>query len=198
VLAEYIQKDIKPDARLLDLGAGYCFFINTIRAGKKHAVDQFDELKAYAAPDVQAHVGSCTDLHVFADDYFDVVFASNLFEHLSRPELEQTLAEIKRVLKVGGALIVLQPNFRYAYREYFDDYTHVAIFTEKSLADLLVVHDFKIKKNVARLVPFTADSPLPVIKALLRWYLRSPFRPLAKQMYIVAEHIRKGAGGVER
>lgn len=198
VLAGYIQRDIRPDACVLDLGAGYCSFINNIRAREKHALDRSEGITAYAEPDVHVHVRSCTNLRIFAEGYFDVVFASNLFEHLNQAEIAQTLAEITRILKVGGTLILLQPNFKYAYREYFDDYTHVTIFTEKSLVDLLVAHGFGIIKQVARLVPFSTDSRFPVIKGLLWLYLRSPIRPLAKQMYVVARNMRTGVGNVGR
>lgn len=194
VLAKYIQRDVNPDGCLLDLGAGYCFFINNIRAQEKHAVDSFDEIKTYAARDVQTHICSCTNLTDFNDNYFDTVFISNLLEHLSWQEVEQTLSEIKRVLKEKGKLIILQPNFKYAYREYFDDFTHIAIFTEKSLTDLLATYNFKIIKRIARFVPFSVDSRLPIIKPVLWLYLRSPIRPLAKQMYIVVEN-RKGEIG---
>lgn len=191
-LTKYIQKDINPEGRLLELGAGYCHFINKVQAREKHALDRFEEVRRYAAPEVRTHIGSCTRLTACEDNYFDAVFASNLFEHLTRPEFDETLREVQRVLKPDGTLIILQPNFKYAYREYFDDYTHTAVFTETSLADSLAAHGFTIRKVVRRLVPFSVySSSLPVFKPLLWLYLRSPIRPLAAQMYVVAENAKR-------
>ena len=59
------------------------------------------------------------------------------FEHLDRGDLLATLGEMRRVLRGGGRLILVQPNFRLRPHEYFDDYTHVAVFTDRSLPDML-------------------------------------------------------------
>ena len=90
-----------------------------------------------AAAHVQAELGDCTDLSRFDDGQFDVVFASNLLEHLDRAVTGKLLAESARVLRDGRQLILLQPNFRLNPGGYFDDYTHVTIYTDRSLADYL-------------------------------------------------------------
>src|SRR5262245_62085416 len=123
-LAAYIQKDIPAGSTVLDLGAGYCGFINSIQASKKIAVDFSPDAKKYAASNVEFFVSSAVDLSPVPDGTVDAVFASNLFEHLSREELTKTLSEVRRILKSRGRLILLQPNFYYAYREYFHDHTH--------------------------------------------------------------------------
>lgn len=187
ILVKYIQKDIPDQACVLDAGAGYCHFINNICAQEKHALDIFEDIVNYAGEGVVAHVGSCTDLTPFDSNSFDIVFASNLFEHLTEPEFAAAIEEIKRVLKNRGRLIVLQPNFKYCYRQYFDDYTHKTIYTEKSMSDRLTAAGFRIRKCIPRLVPFSVESRIPVILPLIEIYLMLPFRPLAKQMYIVAE-----------
>ena len=47
------------------------------------------------------------------------------------------IAEVFARLRTHGRFIVIQPNFRLAYRHYFDDYTHQLVFSHLSLADLL-------------------------------------------------------------
>jgi len=186
-LCRYIQRDVPENARVLEIGAGYCHFINNILAKEKHAVDIFDQLRQYAGKDVHAHVQSCTNMPNFQADYFDVVFASNLFEHFERADFEKTLSEVWRVLRSGGRLIIVQPNFKYAYKEYFDDYTHVAVFTEMSLCDALMSKNFEIRTVIPRFMPFSMKSQLPKMPALISLYLNLPFRPMAKQMYVVAQ-----------
>jgi SAM-dependent methyltransferase len=168
------------------LGGGYCHFINNIRAAEKHVVDLFPGIEAAAMAGVKAHVQSCTSLYGFASSSIDTVFASNLFEHLTRGQLLDTLSETTRVLRPGGRLIIIQPNFKYAYREYFDDYTHLQIFTERSLTDLLVTCGFILERVVPRFLPFSLTSQGPKWPWLLRLYLALPWRPFAGQMYIVA------------
>jgi len=186
VLCRYLQKDIPADSRVLELGGGYCNFINNIKASEKHVVDIYEGVKELAAENVTAHVQSCTTLANFPDSHFDVVFASNLFEHLTREQLDATLSEVWRVLGRDGRLIVIQPNFKYAIREYFDDYTHVQIFTHVSLQDLLQARGFSIDLVMPRFLPFSLKAKAPKWPWLLRAYLSSPWRPFAGQMYVIA------------
>ena len=137
VTAYIQQKYVAQDARVLDLGAGYCDFINYVKASEKYAVDVFDRLDEYASDDVKTFKRSCNDLSPLGDDSLDVVFASNLFEHLTHDELLETIAEVRRVLRPDGRLILLQPNFKYCYKTYFDDYTHLQVFTHLGMYDLL-------------------------------------------------------------
>jgi ubiquinone/menaquinone biosynthesis C-methylase UbiE len=57
-----------------------------------------------------------TDLLPIANDSINVVSASNFFEHLSRPDIAQTMREAARVLCLNGKCLILQPNYRYCYR----------------------------------------------------------------------------------
>ena len=187
VLCRYLQKDIPADSRVLELGGGYCNFINNIRASEKHVVDIYEGVKELAAENVTAHVQSCTTLANFPDSHFDVVFASNLFEHLTRDQLDATLLEVRRVLGRDGRLMVIQPNFKYAIREYFDDYTHLQVFTHISLQDLLQARGFTIDLVIPRFLPFSLKTKAPKWPWLLRAYLSSPWRPFAGQMYVIAK-----------
>jgi SAM-dependent methyltransferase len=188
VIANYLQRYIPLNSRILDLGAGYCSFINNIKGSEKHALDLWEGINKYAAKDVTTHIRSCTNLQNLASEYFDVIFASNLLEHLTAKEIDLTLSEIKRVLKPGGILILLQPNFRYAYRVYFDDYTHKTIFTDKGLCDLLVAKGFKINRVVPKFLPFSMKgTKLPPSPFMAYLYIRSPIKPFAKQMLVIAE-----------
>ena len=92
-----------------------------------------------------------------------------------------------RLLKPEGRLIVIQPNFRYASKQYFDDYTHRAVFTDVSLPNLLRAHGFQIDHVQPRFLPYSMrGSKLPIRPWTVRAYLRSPFKPMAGQMLVVA------------
>jgi SAM-dependent methyltransferase len=184
-VCEYLQRFIPPQACVLDLGAGYCSFINHIHAAQKHALDSFPGFVRFAQGDVHTHVGNCDDLRVFPSQYFDTVFASNLLEHLTREAVRDTLCEVRRVLKPSGRVILIQPNFRYCFREYFDDYTHLQVYTHVALSDLLASNDFIVERVDPRFMPFSFRSRLPKWPWLVRLYLRAPFRLFAKQMLVV-------------
>ncbi len=185
-IGAYLQRYIPVDGAVLDLGAGYCSFINNVRAQEKFAVDIFPGFSSYANSDVKTRVGTCTDLSAFAPRQFHVVFASNLLEHLTPGATQEVLKEVRRVLKPGGCFILLQPNFRYAFRTYFDDFTHVQIFTHVGLADLLTAGGYRVEIIKPRFLPFSFKSRLPTWGWLVKLYLHLPFRPLAKQMLLVA------------
>jgi SAM-dependent methyltransferase len=167
---------IAADFCVLDLGAGYGDFINSVTAQRRIAVDTWTGLADHVAPDVEALVTPVTDLAAITDDSVDFAFASNLFEHLPQDAFVVALREIARTLSPRGTLTILQPNYRYAFREYFDDYTH----------DLLAAHGWEVTEVRPRFLPLTVKSRLPVWPWLIAAYLTSPFKPMGKQMLIVA------------
>ena len=84
----------------------------------------------------------------------------------------------------------MQPNYRYAYREYFDDYTHVTPYSHVSVSDFLTAHGYRVRKVVPRFMPLTMKSRIPVSSWLIGAYLASPIKPLGKQMLICAKPVR--------
>lgn len=182
------RKLIVANGVVADIGAGYGEFINHIDARERHAVDISGDLADYFAKDVTLHVHSCASMPSLADGHFDVAFSSNVFEHLTREELDATLAEVWRILKPGGRLLLVQPNFKYCATSYFDDYTHLQVFTHVSLADLLASRRFEVVHVEGRFLPLSVKSTrLPVRASLIRAYLALPFKPMAGQMLVVAE-----------
>lgn len=185
-IARYLQRWVPPDGAVLDLAAGWADFAGAVTARRRVALDRRTDLAAVVPAGVEAVVGDVTDLGVFPDATFDAVMASNLLEHLDHPEVDRCLAEVHRVLRPGGHLLLIQPNFRLAPRTYFDDYTHRTIFTDRSLADRVTARGFDVVRVEARFLPLTLKSRLRSGHRLVPWYLRSPWRPLAGQMLVVA------------
>jgi hypothetical protein len=184
------QQMVEPGACVVELGAGYCHFINHIRAARRIALDQWQGAAEYANEGVEFHAGHVTDLEFLEDGSVDFVFASNLFEHLTQAELATVLDGLRPKLKKNGTLNILQPNYRFAANEYFDDYTHVSIWSDRSLADFLIAHGYEIIDNRPRFLPLTVKSRLPVSPLLIRLYLALPWKPLGKQMLLRATPVR--------
>jgi SAM-dependent methyltransferase len=182
----YFSKFIGPEDTVLEMGAGYCNFINNVTAARKLALDIWDEFPNYAAPAVETHVGPVQELGWIADRSVDFAFASNLFEHVPQSVFSSVLSQLKRKLKPGGTLTLLQPNYRFAYREYFDDYTHITVYSDIAIRDFLEANGFEVIECHPRFMPLTIKSRFKVSPLLIRAYLISPFKLMGKQMLIRA------------
>jgi SAM-dependent methyltransferase len=131
-------------------------------------------------------VGSVADLDFIEDASIDFAFASNVFEHITQADLAKVLAQLRHKLRPGGTLNIIQPNYRYAFREYFDDYTHISIYSHVSMADFLRAQAYAVLEMHPRFLPLTIKSHLPIWPLLVQAYLLSPVKPLGKQMLIRA------------
>jgi SAM-dependent methyltransferase len=190
LINEVLQKYIKVNDTVLDIGGGQCLFINNIRCGKKFAVDLNPDIIKYAGPDVITVQQKADSLVAITDGSIDVVFASNFFEHMKdKDELERIISEIKRILKINGLLLVIQPNIRYAYKEYWDVIDHYIPISDKSLSDLLIINGFGIIRCNPRFLPWSPKTRLSKFTALLVIYLRMPllWRIFGKQLFLVAQ-----------
>lgn len=185
----FFQRYIEPESTVLDIGAGYCEFINHIVCHRRIAFDLDEHVRAHAGPGVEVVQGVSTDLHAFQSGVIDVVFASNFFEHLpSKEDLLRTLTEVHRVLRQGGRLLILQPNIRYTSGAYWDFFDHHLPLTERSLVEALELVGLKPTEVRARFLPFTSKSALPQHPFLVWLYLKVPIahRILGRQSWIVA------------
>lgn len=184
-ITEHLQRYIPKESSVLELGAGYCDFINQIIANKKTALDFDESSEQYKGEDVRFVKGSVLDFVPM--EKYDVVFASNFLEHFTIKENETILKTIYQSLPKKGKLILVQPNYYYCYRNYFDDYTHKTVFSHNNIIDFLRANKFRVNFVKRRFLPFSFKSHLPASYLLTKMYLKSPIKPFAKQMLIVAE-----------
>jgi len=177
---------------VIDVGAGYCEFINNISCAKRIAVDLNPRVREFAAPDVDVRNEDCTNLASIPDETADVVFMSNFLEHLpSKQMVFDTLAEARRILRRGGRLVILQPNIRLIPGAYWDFFDHHTPLTEHSLVEAVTNLDMRPVRVIGRFLPYTTKSLLPQSPMLVRLYLK--FRPawwvLGKQSLVVAAKV---------
>jgi SAM-dependent methyltransferase len=188
VVASHLAHLIPPQAHVLEIGAGYCAWINAVRAAHRVAIDIWPDVVRYAGPGVEARVlDAATGLRSLGAGVFDVALASNVLEHFEPDTAASVARDLWHVLKPGGRLLVIQPNYRYSSTTYFDDYTHRAVFTDVSLPAMLRAQGFQVDEIRARFLPYSMrDSRLPIRPWLVRAYLQSPFKPMAGQMLVIA------------
>lgn len=189
---EFFQKFIPEYSIVLDIGAGYCEFINNIKAGKKYVIDMNPDVYNYANSDIEIHNSAANDINFLKDDSIDVIFISNFFEHLkNKEEMLEILSGIYRVCKTGGTILILQPNIRYAYKQYWDFFDHQLPLSDKSLAEALTMVGFKIDKVFSRFLPFTTKSKLPQTGLVIKIYLKLPFiwHIFGQQTFVIAKKL---------
>ena len=185
---------VPEDACVLDLGAGYCDFVNNISARRRIAVDLNPDTARFAAPGVEVHQLALEHFSEAVDrGTVDLAFASNVFEHLRGPDaLLKVLAEVRTALRPGGRIVIMQPNVRVVGGAFWDFFDHTLPLSERGMTEALEVAGFRVVERRARFLPYTTKSRLPQWAFLVRLYLR--FRPaqylLGKQMLVVAERPR--------
>jgi ubiquinone/menaquinone biosynthesis C-methylase UbiE len=190
VLCRYFfQKYVPVHSSVLEIGAGYCEFINNIDAQTKIAIDLNPSMPRFANPDVTPIITSSTDLSAIEANSIDVVFTSNFFEHLTRSDISHTIREVARVLKRDGRFLILQPNFRFCYRDYWMFFDHITALDDRSLAEVLETNGFQVVSIIAQFLPYTTKGRLPNSIFLLKLYLRLPivWRIFGAQAFVIAE-----------
>jgi SAM-dependent methyltransferase len=187
VLSDFFQQWISPSSTVLDLGAGYCEFINHVRAARKFAVDLNPATAKKAAPEVEIISHDVSQPWPLPSASIDVVFTSNFLEHLSdKLALQRCLADAYRVLSPGGKFIAMGPNIRFCYDVYWDFVDHMLPLSDRSLLEGLTSVGFEPEKTVARFLPYTMAGKNPNI-SLVRMYLSMPilWHFLGKQFLVI-------------
>ena len=193
LIDDFLQNYVPSASTILDIGGGYCEFINQIRAAEKCLIDLNPDSKLFANPDVNVLNIDVLNLdeHQFVSKQFDRIFISNFFEHLrNKEELVEIISFCFDALKPGGSLLVIQPNFKYSYKEYYDFIDHQLPITHLSLQELLETVGFEIDVMIPRFLPFSTKGR-PASPLLLKVYLKLPFlwRFLGGQMFIKASKV---------
>jgi hypothetical protein len=190
LIEEFLQKYVEQDSVILDIGGGYCEFINQVQAREKYLIDLNPESKIFANSDVKLFNINILDLNEqkLLNKRFDKIFISNFFEHLrDKEELIKVLLFCFNYLNPGGSLLVIQPNFKYAFKEYYDFIDHHIPITHISLQEVLETLGFTIHVLIPRFLPYSTKGR-PASPKLLRLYLKLPliWNFLGGQMFIKA------------
>ena len=94
------------------------------------------------APDIDIDVCDIeNDAMPYEDNSFDIIYSKSFLEHFYYPE--RYIKEAYRVLKPGGLLLNLVPDWEANYKKYFDDFTHRTPFTSISLRHIHLMFGFE-------------------------------------------------------
>jgi SAM-dependent methyltransferase len=167
----------QPGQRALDVGAGPGLLSAALSAVVAEAValDPSQALLAHAPPEVRAVVGDAESLP-FGDAEFDLVTCVNSLHHVA--DMPRTLAEMARVLRRGGSIVVqdylADPDPEQAERwetvERLRDPGHQRLPREGEVAGLLASHGLALDEEMGwdstwQVEPWLAMSATPPLRA---------------------------------
>jgi ubiquinone/menaquinone biosynthesis C-methylase UbiE len=151
---------LRPQQKLLDLGCGRGEFL---RGFSRCGLDACGADQSLAAkrlcPEADIRtVNFETSPIPFGDCEFDVVYSKSFIEHFYYPE--KVVCEIYRVLRPGGMVITMTPDWEHNVKIFYEDYTHRTPFTLSSLRDIQLIHGFEdVRVERFRQLPFLWRHP---------------------------------------
>lgn len=153
----------QPGMRVLEIGGGIGYQARLI-ASTGAAVDSIDVAEPLPGVEiyfpVRIYEGKAL---LFPDDYFDVVFSSNVLEHI--PDLRTTLSEVQRVMKSDGLAIHILPTPAWRVWTSLSHYIHIA---RRLVGPLSGQHHSQKSALVGSGDPARARGTWSVIKRVLR------------------------------
>ena len=161
-LARYLSSryELPKGSKILDLGCGRGEFLRGfIRCGLNgYGVDQSAIAKSIC-PDAEILQSDLENERLpYNDNSFDAVFSKSVLEHFYFPE--RLVMEIYRIVKPGGLVITMVPDWESVYKTFYEDYTHRTPFTTNSLKDIFLINGFDdVKVEKFRQLPFLWSLP---------------------------------------
>ena len=148
--------EIKSLDRVLEIGCGNCDILNELKMHglTVHGCDS-DEEAGIEYPDLDVKNADIVSEGLpFEDESFDFVFSKSVIEHMKDPI--KFMDEAFRVLKRGGKLITMTPDWESQIGKFYDDWTHERPFTIVSLENIYKYRRFKeIKVKYFYQLPIT-------------------------------------------
>ena len=127
---------------LLEIGCGNCNILNEFSAFdlSVKGVD-LSVLSGSEYPYIEVVIGDIEKSPLpFPSSSFDVIFSKSVVEHLSDPAVY--FSEAFRLLKPGGKLITMTPDWEVQLHKFYDNWTHKSPFTLPKLRSLLRLYSF--------------------------------------------------------
>jgi 2-polyprenyl-3-methyl-5-hydroxy-6-metoxy-1,4-benzoquinol methylase len=190
---EFFQKLIPAAATVLDVGCGFCHFLNEIRASERIGVDGNPACANFAEEGVTVKVVRDFSLSDLPERHFDFIFVSNVLEHLENgTQVIELVRRCGELLSDRGRLVILQPNFRLVGARYFDFIDHKTVLTDASIRETLILGKLNLVREIRRFLPYTTKSRFFALPLLVSLYLRLPLLWLlfGQQSLFVAERSR--------
>lgn len=138
-----------PNAHILDFGCGFGQMISALKQNGFSRLEGAD-INSAAINYLRERQITVHDLTLELDFYdrhagnYDFVIMSHVLEHIPKSEVINQLRLVRKLIKAGGALIVMVPNAQSNTGCYwaYEDFTHHLLFTSGSLYYVLKASGF--------------------------------------------------------
>lgn len=172
----------KERSKFLEIGCGRGDFLNEFSKLNLdvYGVDLSD-ITSKKFPEVKfKEINFLKENLSYPDNYFDIVYSKSFVEHFYYPE--KIFEETYRVLKPGGLMITLTPEWKYIYKSFYEDFTHRTPFSKISLRDIHLINNFQnIKVESFKQLPILWENsiyrfPVAFFSELTRYLVPDHFR----------------------
>lgn len=184
-LTSYIAKRFNffPKQKLLEVGCGRGEFANGFMSLglDVYCVDKSSAAKKLYPKLKLEEINLEDDSIPFPDNFFDIVYSKSVVEHFYFPE--KIFKEMYRVLKPGGTLITLCPDWEVNYKIYFEDFTHRTPFMKTSLRDIQLMCGFtevKVFKFTQLPIVWNAENFFKIFTEATRLFIPDYFKKYSK------------------
>lgn len=190
---------------ILDVGCGSGVFSQRM-SNLGHTVKGIDISKEaimkYKKRGLEGYVVDIDKGFGLKDNSFDIVWCSDLIEHIYSPEF--LIKEIRRVLKKGGVLLLSTPNSAYfIFRilhllgktcSEIQHPLHLHFFSKKSLKKLIEKSGFEVQRYIGRNTPiiFPKSFINPLIK-IMPVKEKTVINLLKRLNFIVSDTLTRGS-----
>jgi SAM-dependent methyltransferase len=140
--AEKIQPYIKPSDTVFEFGVGSGLNLASLTCGARYGFDINPSAIGVARSHGVTVVDSCDGINAA----YDAVICHHVLEHLLAPA--ECLATLRRVLKVGGTLLLFVPyEVQRAHQRHIasDTNYHLYTWSPHTLANLVIERGFKLQ-----------------------------------------------------
>ncbi len=190
--ADMIARVAQPGQSLLDIGVGTGRLIDMFSEQDKHGVDiSIDYLRLAAQKGISPYLAKAEELP-FEDKSFDIIVSTDVLEHVL--DLNAAIAEMYRVLKPGGHLIVRVPYREelssYLKEDYPYEFAHLRNFDEYGL-QLLFSRIFKFNFIEESYVHLIIDHRLHIQIPRLKSWFSGALRRITKKSPVLYEKLAK-------
>ena len=170
-LAKYLSRrfSLKQDGKLLEPGPGRGDFLLAFKklGFECQGIDR--EIHPALAKEVElSKVNIEKEKFPFPDNTFDIVYHKSLIEHFYSPH--HLMSETRRILKPGGKVIILTPDWVSTMKVFYEDITHCRPNDTTALKDTLTMYGFK-NIEVERFYQLPLIWKYPILK-VFTWLLR--------------------------
>jgi SAM-dependent methyltransferase len=189
LLRTVMEPHLGDTGTVLDVGSADGPSVDWMRGGHRHRIALDLDIDALAPGDVCASAMALP----FADGTFDVVAAFDVLEHCE-PE-SVAVAELARVLRPGGRLLVAVPAYSWAWTAFDEAVGHHRRYTRRRLVRALEARGLEVRRATYM---FAGTFPLFAAERILRKLRRRRAEADAAELPEVARATERLLMGLSR